>query len=129
MAVTIHGIESRSRAERAGIRPGDVLVSINGHEIVDVLDYRFFGYDADPELVLDPARRLRERFPNLLGVAYTQREQISSAFTVEAEEAKNLSISELFSQFYQEITGVSLSEDAVKLVSDAAYQAEKEAHE
>lgn len=91
-------------------------------------DY-IFAELTDLELVLDPARRLRERFPNLLGVAYTQREQISSAFTVEAEEAKNLSISELFSQFYQEITGVSLSEDAVKLVSDAAYQAEKEAHE
>lgn len=91
-------------------------------------DY-IFAELTDPELVLDPARRLRERFPNLLGVAYTQREQASSAFTVEAEQAKSLSISELFSQFYQEITGVPLSEDALKLVSDAAHQAEKEAHE
>lgn len=41
MAVTISGIEPKSRAQRAGIQPGDVLVSINGHEIVDVLDYRF----------------------------------------------------------------------------------------
>ncbi len=36
-----------------GIQPGDVLVAINGHEIIDVLDYRFFGYDGDPELVLE----------------------------------------------------------------------------
>ncbi len=42
MAVTITGVEPGSRAQRLGIQPGDVLVSLNGHEIVDVLDYRFF---------------------------------------------------------------------------------------
>ena len=42
MAVKIDGVAEKSRAQRAGIRPGDVLVTINGHEIVDVLDYRFF---------------------------------------------------------------------------------------
>ena len=31
-----------SRAARAGVLTGDVLVSINGHEITDVLDYRFY---------------------------------------------------------------------------------------
>ena len=33
---------SKSRADRAGIKAGDVLVSINGREINDVLDYRFY---------------------------------------------------------------------------------------
>lgn len=39
--VKIIGVEKRSLAEKAGVRTGDVLVSINGKEIADVLDYRF----------------------------------------------------------------------------------------
>ena len=42
MAVEIFGIQPRSLAERAGMEKGDKLISMNGHEIVDVLDYRFF---------------------------------------------------------------------------------------
>jgi len=40
--VTVIEVLHGSRAERAGILAGDVLVSINGHEITDVLDYRFY---------------------------------------------------------------------------------------
>lgn len=40
--VTITEVGRRSRAARAGIRAGDVLHAINGHGIVDVLDYRFY---------------------------------------------------------------------------------------
>ena len=40
--VKITEVARRSRAARAGVLSGDVLVSINGHEIGDVLDYRFF---------------------------------------------------------------------------------------
>ncbi len=40
--VKITSVEHRSRAARAGLRGGDVLVSINGNEINDVLDYRFY---------------------------------------------------------------------------------------
>ena len=40
--VTITDVLPRSRAARAGIHPGDILLSINGHEIRDVLDYRFY---------------------------------------------------------------------------------------
>ena len=40
--VKIMRVESGSRADRAGIRAGDKLISINGREIRDVLDYRFF---------------------------------------------------------------------------------------
>ncbi len=39
--VKIIGIEKKSLAEKVGVRAGDVLVSINGKEIADVLDYRF----------------------------------------------------------------------------------------
>ncbi len=40
--VKISGVEKKSAAEKAGIKPGDVLVSIGDNEICDVLDYRFY---------------------------------------------------------------------------------------
>ena len=40
--VKIIDVEVGSRAARAGIKPCDVLVSINGNEVNDVLDYRFY---------------------------------------------------------------------------------------
>ena len=45
MSTVIASVDHRSPAQRAGIRPGEKLLTINGHEIVDVLDYRFYGYD------------------------------------------------------------------------------------
>lgn len=48
--VTITGIEDRSPASKHDIRPGDILLSINGHDINDVLDYRF--YLAEKKIVL-----------------------------------------------------------------------------
>lgn len=39
--VTISGVERASLAEKHGIKPGDILLSINSHDIRDVLDYRF----------------------------------------------------------------------------------------
>ncbi|MBQ8397749.1 MAG: DUF512 domain-containing protein [Clostridia bacterium] len=57
--VTITDVLPRSRAARAGVLPGDILLSINGHAIRDVLDYRFYlaersvtlGLHRGPELV------------------------------------------------------------------------------
>lgn len=40
--VKITDVLPRSRAEKAGIIGGDTLISINGREICDVLDYRFY---------------------------------------------------------------------------------------
>ena len=40
--VLITGVEKSSIAERAGIRGGDYLLKINGQDINDVLDYRFY---------------------------------------------------------------------------------------
>lgn len=42
MSVRIDGVEAASPAGRAGILAGDILLSINGHEIDDVLDFRFW---------------------------------------------------------------------------------------
>ena len=52
MAVRIDGIEPGSYAEKAGILPGEMLVSINGKEIHDVLDYRFYETERSLLLVL-----------------------------------------------------------------------------
>ena len=41
MSTVIASVDHRSPAQRAGIRPGEKLLTINGHEIVDVLDYKF----------------------------------------------------------------------------------------
>ena len=40
--VRITDVLPKSRAKKAGILAGDILVSINGREINDVLDYRFY---------------------------------------------------------------------------------------
>ncbi|MCI5754063.1 MAG: DUF512 domain-containing protein [Clostridiales bacterium] len=52
MSTVIASVDRRSPAQLAGIKPGEQLLTINGHEIIDVLDYRFYGYDADSHLTL-----------------------------------------------------------------------------
>ncbi len=42
MSVLIKSVESGSAAMRAGIKAGQTLVSINGHDIRDILDFRFY---------------------------------------------------------------------------------------
>ena len=41
MPVLIQTVAPGSHAARAGIRPGDTLLTIGGRPINDVLDYRF----------------------------------------------------------------------------------------
>ena len=59
MSTVITSIDPHSPAERAGITVGEQLLEINGHHIVDVLDYRFYGYD--PVAVLRLAKDGQER--------------------------------------------------------------------
>lgn len=64
MAVVIAGIQPNSPAARRGIDAGDVLLRINGHEIMDVLDYRFYMTEASLTLTMrrgDKTRILRLR--------------------------------------------------------------------
>ncbi len=42
MSVMVDSLEPGSPAEKAGFQPGDLLLTLNGHEIADVLDYRFY---------------------------------------------------------------------------------------
>lgn len=50
MAVIVTGVEKKSPAAKARIKAGDTLLTINGREITDVLDYRF--YMPDTQLVV-----------------------------------------------------------------------------
>lgn len=51
--VRIRDVIPNGIAARAGILSGDALVSINGHEIRDVLDYRFYLTDTTVRLALE----------------------------------------------------------------------------
>ncbi len=42
MSVIIESVEKGSPAYKAGLKSGNTLLTINGNEIVDVLDYRFY---------------------------------------------------------------------------------------
>lgn len=50
--VEITEVRARSRADKAGIFSDDILVSINGHDINDVLDYRFYLAEKELSLLL-----------------------------------------------------------------------------
>ena len=50
--VKITDVEKNSRAGKHGILPGDILVKINGNEINDVLDYRFYLTECSVELTV-----------------------------------------------------------------------------
>lgn len=50
--VRICGVEANGSAASAGILPGDVLCTVNGNEITDVLDYRFYLAEARVTLEL-----------------------------------------------------------------------------
>lgn len=45
-------VEPDSIAEEVGIEPGDFIVSINGHTLTDVIDYRFYIAEEDVDVVV-----------------------------------------------------------------------------
>ena len=52
MASKIISVDPGSPADRAGIVAGETLLTIDGTAVRDVLDYKFYGYDAKLSLVL-----------------------------------------------------------------------------
>ena len=53
MSAEVTGIMKHSPAFRAGMKKGDILISVNGHEINDVLDYMFYCAEDRLELVYE----------------------------------------------------------------------------
>ncbi|HBL40287.1 MAG TPA: radical SAM protein, partial [Ruminococcaceae bacterium] len=51
MAVRISKVEHKSKCDRK-IHGGDTLISVNGHEIRDVLDYRFYTSEEKLKLLV-----------------------------------------------------------------------------
>ncbi len=48
----ITSVSEGSPAARYGIRPGDELISVNGHELVDIFDYHYYSDDERLELTI-----------------------------------------------------------------------------
>ncbi len=49
----IVSVDAKSPAKKAGVKAGERLVEVNGHRIIDVLDYKFYTYDPVLDLTLE----------------------------------------------------------------------------
>ncbi len=58
MSVIIGGVQKGSKAFKKGIKAEDLLIAINGNEIMDILDYRFF--ENESKLILNLCRNGKE---------------------------------------------------------------------
>jgi len=66
-----------SPAEKAGLLPGDELLSVNGHRLRDVIDYRFYSAEEELQLVIRRGgevftRRLRRGYGEDLGLDFQE---------------------------------------------------------
>ncbi len=59
MSAIITKIDPKSPADKAGLRVGETLLSIGGHPIQDVMDYKFYAYDPQLTLVVQTAAGAR----------------------------------------------------------------------
>ena len=61
MSVVVDFVQKGSVAERAKIVSGDTLISINGEQIIDVLDYRFYQNNSKLTLeIMDKNGKIRK---------------------------------------------------------------------
>lgn len=68
MSVRIESVDAGSVCEKHGIKADDVLISINGNEIMDVLDYQF--YATESKLLLEIERNGKKRSVSLKKIDY-----------------------------------------------------------
>ncbi len=57
MPATVISVARGSAAQAAGVQPGDILLSVGGHTVLDVLDYKFYSYDSSPQITLRRGER------------------------------------------------------------------------
>jgi len=48
----VEGVKPDSLAYNAGVRAGDIIVSINGHRVNDIIDFMFYGDERDLDMVV-----------------------------------------------------------------------------
>ncbi len=70
-------VEEGSLAERAGLEPGDRLVSVNGHLLRDVIDYHFHTADEELDLEIERAGQrlafhVQRRYGEEFGLEFTE---------------------------------------------------------
>ena len=53
MSVLIKDVIKSSPADKKGIKAGDILLKISGHEITDFLDYQFYTKDSKISVVYE----------------------------------------------------------------------------
>ena len=53
MAVKIQSVIKDSPAFHAGVKENDILISLNGHEIRDVLDYMYYAAEINVSTTVD----------------------------------------------------------------------------
>ena len=82
--VKICKVHPNGIAARAGILPNDTLVSINGHEIRDVLDYRFYLTDTTVHLSL-----LRDQKPYAVCINKGEYDDIDLEFETPLMDKKH----------------------------------------
>ena len=73
----ISSVRRESPAEKAGLLPGDELVSVNGHRLRDVIDYRFYSAEEELGFVIKRGgevftSRLRRAYGEELGLDFQE---------------------------------------------------------
>jgi len=73
----ISSVRRGSPAEKAGLLPGDELLSVNGHRLRDIIDYRFYSAEEGVEFVIRRGsevftRRLRRGYGENLGLDFQE---------------------------------------------------------
>ncbi len=74
-ALQVSEVEDLSPAHKAGVKPGDILRFINGHSILDILDYRFHSTESRLSLQIERAGsqiniRVRRKLDEDLGLQF-----------------------------------------------------------
>ena len=86
VAVVIQNVEAKSPAARARIKAGDTLVAINGREITDVLDYRFFIPDQKLKVTVKTAKG-KERTVRIRKESYAELGMVFDTYLMDKQRS------------------------------------------